>query len=468
MWPLADIKTVAKPIGPRTPDLREQQDADIARRALPGIWASIATVQFVLLGGSFFKDHPFCTSMFATVAMAACLARLFLVLRKDEIYASNPRGWRVAFCTCLFIFSASWAWMSGDSYVHYGYLHWNSLLLTICLMGISAGGLVSLTSRLLFLNWHILPLLAPSIVIDVYIGGEGYGMAAVAAVYMAFLLIQSRHLNRDYCKAVADRRLLESAKKLAEAANEAKSSFLANISHELRTPMNGVIGMTELALETSLSEEQRDLLETARNSALSLLEMLNDVLDFSKIEARKLDLEQIPFDVRKLVAETAKVFAVQARRKGLLFSCEIAMSVPEEVSGDPGRLRQVLINLLGNAVKFTDTGSIEVHVSVEPSNSEDVCLRFAVIDSGIGIPSDKQTLIFQPFSQADGSMTRKYGGTGLGLTISARLVELMRGKIWVASEPGKGSTFYFTAHLGLAAADHRHDRMQDPSLAATR
>ena len=450
----------------RSLDLLEQQDAEITRRALPGIWASLATVQFVLLGGTFFKDHPLSTTMFASAAMVACIVRLLLVLRKDEIYPRNPRGWRVAFCACLIVFSASWAWMSVCSYINYGYAHWNSLLLTICLMGISAGGLVSLTPRLLYLNWHILPLLLPGIIIDLYIGGEGYGMALITTVYMMFLLVQSRHLNRDYSKAVMDRWLLESAKKLAEAANDAKSSFLANISHELRTPMNGVIGMTELALETSLSEEQRDLLGTARNSALSLLEMLNDVLDFSKIEARKLDLEQIPFDVRKVVFETAKVFGVQARQKGLLFTCDIEPAVPAEVSGDPGRLRQVLINLLGNAVKFTHSGGIEVHVSVESSDPEDVCLRFVVIDSGIGIPIDKQAVIFQPFAQADGSMTRKYGGTGLGLTISARLVELMRGRIWVTSDHGKGSAFNFTANFGVA--DHEHSRVPDPSFAASR
>ena len=203
------------------------------------------------------------------------------------------------------------------------------------------------------------------------------------------------------------------------------------MSHELRTPMNGIIGMTELALETSLSEEQRDLLETARDSALSLLDLLNDVLDFSKIEARRLDLEEIPFDVRKVVAETAKVFAMQARQKGLLFTCEIAPQVPEEVSGDPGRLRQVLINLLGNAVKFTRAGSIEVRVSVESSGREGVCLRFAVIDSGIGIPGDKQSVIFG-LLEADGSMTRKYGGTGLG----SRFQHVW----WNSCADGSGST----------------------------
>jgi signal transduction histidine kinase len=282
---------------------------------------------------------------------------------------------------------------------------------------------------------------------------------------MAFLLVQSRHLNRSYRKAVHDRWQLESAKKMAEAANQAKSSFLANISHELRTPMNGIIGMTELALETDLSEEQRDLLDTARNSALALLEMLNDVLDFSKMEARKLDLEQIPFNLHKLVSETAKVFAIQARQKHLAFTCDIDPQVPEELVGDPGRLRQILINLLGNAIKFTHTGGVDIRVAIESTGAAGVLLRFSVSDTGVGIPSDKQAIIFQPFSQADGSMTRKYGGTGLGLTICSRLVALMDGKIWVASEAGKGSTFHFSARLGLPSEEQVP--VQDPSFAAS-
>jgi signal transduction histidine kinase len=343
--------------------------------------------------------------------------------------------------------------MTGYSYMVYGFSNWNSLLLTFSILGITAGALVSFTPRILFLYWHILPMLGICMTADLYLGKEGYALAVVMTVYVAFLLTQGRHLNSDYSKALNDRRQLEAAKKLAEAANEAKSSFLANMSHELRTPMNGIIGMTELVLDTKLSEEQRDLLETARKSADSLLHLLNDVLDFSKIEARKLELEQVRFEVRKLIRETVRVLAPQGAQKGLTLTHEIAARVPDEVIGDPARLRQVLINLLANAIKFTARGRVEVRAGVEDITGDEVRLQFTVKDTGIGIPLDKQAVIFRAFSQADESMTRRYGGTGLGLTISARLVELMHGAISVESAPEQGSTFHFTARFGLPVQD---------------
>jgi signal transduction histidine kinase len=433
-----------------------QQDADIARRSLAGIWAGLGLAQFALLAGNYSKGLVPALTLFAVSTMAAYLARLFLVVRIDRIYLHNPARWRVGFCACLLCFSSAWGLLSSYSYISYGFANWNSLLLTFCVLAISFGALLSLTPRPLYLYCHVLPLLIPPIVADLYIGvrgsggGQGYGMALLNLVCLAFLLAQGRQLSAQYRKTIEQRRLLESAKKAAEAANEAKSNFLANISHELRTPMNGIIAMTELALDTELSAEQRDLLETSRASASSLLDLLNDVLDFSRMDAKRLELENVRFDVHRLITETVTFFEAQARQKGLALTCEIAPGVPGQLIGDAARLRQILVNLLGNALKFTPQGSVSLQAGVEQGSAENVQLHFAVTDTGIGVPIDKQGLIFQPFVQADGSMTRKYGGAGLGLSISRRLVELLEGTLWVISEPQHGSAFHFTARFVVA------------------
>jgi len=245
---------------------------------------------------------------------------------------------------------------------------------------------------------------------------------------------------------------LKAAKDAAEAASRAKSQFLANMSHEIRTPINGILGMTQLAIDAASPAERREYLELVRTSGEALLALVNNVLDLSKIEAGRLELERIPFEVEPLVQHTVTSMAWQAREKSISLIARVDPAVPQVLVGDPGRVRQVLVNLLANALKFTDRGHISIEVTAEAAAGTDVAVHFAVEDTGIGIPADKQQLIFDSFTQADGSTTRKYGGSGLGLAICVRMVELMDGHIWVESTPGKGSTFHFTAVFGATPA----------------
>jgi signal transduction histidine kinase/CheY-like chemotaxis protein len=442
------------------PELVREAEGDQILRVAHGIYIYPLLLVVLATTTPYTVQHPrifwFCT----TAILMATLMRLALLPVRKHLEAIGRQRLHFMLVANIALASGGLGALHFCDVLVYGLESWTFSITMLWVVGVACGGTISFTPDFRLMRLHILLLLGPAVASGLWMrGGKGNAFALANFLLLAFLLLQGHLLNKAYWEQLRNRardalhaRELEAAKLAAEAASVAKGQFLANMSHEIRTPLHGILGMARLALDPGTSLEQaRAYLKTLDRCAQGLLHILNDILDFSKIEAGKLAIERIAFSLRNLLAETHETLLPQAAAKGLVLECQAAPEIPDFLFGDPARLRQVLVNLLGNAVKFTRTGSVRLHVSAAPPvESDSVHLRFSVADTGIGIPKNQQGRIFEAFAQADGSVSRRFGGTGLGLSICSHLVQLMGGRLTVESTPDAGSTFAFTCNLGIA------------------
>ena len=433
------------------PKLQPQVNLDLAARGTSAGFIYLAFIVTLFVNTTLPQTAETGFRILALVTLVTALVRLKLCRRVSKFYPGPNDRWLFYLSATILANGAAWGIFTLVAVLHHGQDHWNTQLLAILTTGTAWTATYSLLPVPRLAQAFHLVFLGPTALGCFLIGAWTTG--GIIVVFILFLLEFGRRANADYLQALRRNFELEEARVAAELANRSKSDFLANISHELRTPMNGIIGMTHLALSTRLDAEQREYLETVHRSGQALLQLLNELLDFSKIEANKVDLECIGFSPHRAVEDTLRSFQAGALEKGLSLHRELTPKVPERVYGDPVRVRQILNNLVSNAVKFTLRGHVAIRVDVASMSSEKIRLRFSVQDSGAGIPEEKLDLIFQPFEQSDRSTTRKYGGTGLGLAICARLAALMNGEIRVESTVGKGSVFHAELELARSGAE---------------
>ncbi len=428
--------------------LQTQADAELARRAPAGILVFGSMVPLLLLSCDFFRIRAAAMLTALAVTYGSLAVRAWLIWCGGNLFRLRRTVWLLLNSTAVLIPIAMWDVLYCIIATGHGSESSDALLLLLCMICTCFGGLYSFTPKLSLLWAYQVTLLAGPALVNVFAESPHHWMiAAVVGSLLLFVTIQGRVLNSQFWEVLSTQASLRKAKLEAESASEAKSAFLANMSHEIRTPLYGVLGMITVLLESELSEEQRQQLQLARYSGLLLHGIVNDVLDISKIDAGKAVLEACDFDLRAALAEVVSLMTPQARQKGLDLSLSYPSELPDWFRADPGKIRQIALNFIGNALKFTSTGSVSVMVNSVDVSPGQVNVRVAVRDTGIGLSIEQQTRLFEKFSQADSSTTRKYGGTGLGLAICKRLAEMMGGAVGVSSAPGAGSTFWTTLPL---------------------